>query len=211
VNYRRLALAIGIVALGLSLLAIVFPGVVAFSLDRIVVSGVGGLVLLQAVRVIQARRHEDRDEAVTPDPELPSATPPPGEDLESELERFLDARQIYYRQTRLREGLREAAVTVLSQYDSQSTTEAEEAVETGTWTDDMYAAAFIGGEQAPTPPLRVRVPNALRRESPFKRGARHTVDAIAAAAGVPSPSNKDTSQKPQRQEDLQAESDTGTS
>ncbi|MFC7116404.1 DUF58 domain-containing protein [Natronoarchaeum sp. GCM10025703] len=210
-NYRRLALAIGIVALGLSLLAIVSPGLVAFNLDRVLVSGVGGLVLLQAVRVIQARRRDDRDEAVTPDPELPIATPPPGEDLESELERFLDARQIYYRQTRLRKGLREAAVTVLSQYESQSTAEAEAAVEAGTWTDDMYAAAFIGGEQAPTPPLRVRVPNALRRESPFKRGGRHTVDAIAAAAGVPSPSNNDTSQDPRQQEDLQAKSDTESS
>jgi len=211
VNYRHVALGIGILSLGASLLAIISPGLIAVTLDQVLITVVGGIVILQALRVILGRWREDRDEAVTPDPELPISTSPPGEELKDELERFLGTKRLYFPRARLRTGLREAAVTVLAQYGSYSTAEAEEAVEAGTWTDDIYAAACIGGEQAPTPPLRVRVQNAFREESPFERGVRHTVDAIAAAAGVASPSNEDATKKPRTQEDRRTESSVETS
>jgi len=211
VSYRHVALGIGMLALGFSLLAISFPGLLAVTLDQILLSVVGGVVLLQALRVILGRRRADRDEAVTPDPERPISTAPPGEELEDELERFLGAKRLYFPRARLREGLREAAVTVLTQYGSYSRDEAVEAVEAGTWTDDVYAAACIGGEQAPTPPLRVRVRNALRRDSSNERGVRHTVDAIAAVAGVGSPSNEAVTEPPRQQEDQRTESSTETS
>nr|WP_259371251.1 DUF58 domain-containing protein [Natranaeroarchaeum aerophilus] len=156
------------------------------------------------------RRREDRDEAVPPDPERPISTSPPGEELEDELERFLGDRRLYFPRVRLREGLRAAAVTVLSQYGPHSTAEAEEAVDAGTWTDDVYAAAFLGDERAPTPPLRVRVGNALRRESPLERHVRHVVDAIAAAAGVAAPSNEGASKRSGQQADRRAESSNRT-
>jgi len=211
VNYRRVALAIGILSLGLSLLAIVFPGLVAVTLDRVVISVVGGVVLLQALRVMLARRRENRDEAVPPDPERRISTSPPGEELEDELERFLGDRRLYFPRARLREGLREAAVTVLAQYGPHSTTEAEEAVDAGTWTDDVYAAAFLGDERAPSPPIRVRVRNALRREPPLERHVRHVVGAIAAAAGVATPQNEGASKRSGRRADRRTESSNRTS
>ena len=210
-NYRRVALAIGILSLGLSLLAIVFPGLVAVTLDRVVISVVGGVVLLQALRVMLGRRRENRDEAVPPDPERRISTSPPGEELEDELERFLGDRRLYFPRARLREGLREAAVTVLAQYGPHSTTEAEEAVDAGTWTDDVYAAAFLGDERAPSPPIRVRVRNALRREPPLERHVRHVVDAIAAAAGVAAPSNEGASKRSGQRADRRTESSNRTS
>lgn len=185
-NYRRLALFVGITALGFSLIAIVYPGLMAFSLDRIIVSVIGALALIQALRVIQSRRHEELDEAVTPDPELSVATPPPGDELETVLKQFLDTRRIYYHRSRIREGLRSAAVSVLTQYGAYSEPEAEEALAAGTWTDNIYAAAFLGGENAPRPPVRTRLRDIVRRESSLERGVRHTVDAIAATAGVTS-------------------------
>ncbi|MFB6140627.1 MAG: DUF58 domain-containing protein [Halosimplex sp.] len=183
-NHRRLALAVGIAALGLSLVAVVYPGFAAFSLDRIVVSVIGALALVQALRVVRSRRHGALDEAATPDPELPVATPPPGDELETVLEAFLDSRRPYYHRTRLREGLHSAAVAVLTQYGGYSESEAEEAVATGTWTDDGHAAAFLDSETGPTRSVRTRIRDVVSRESSVQRGIRHTVDAIAAAAGV---------------------------
>ncbi len=183
-NYRRLAALLGVVTLGAGLAAIAVPGLVAFDPGRILVWGIGGLALVEALRVVQGRRHAELDEAETPDPELSTATPPPGEDLDTELERFLDTGGIYFGRSRLREGLRSAAVAVLTRYDVYSEADAEAAIESGTWTDDLVAAAFLGGESAPTLPVRSRVESWFRRESPTERGVGHAVEAIAAVAGV---------------------------
>lgn len=210
-NYRRLALYVGIVALGFSLVSIAYPGFLGFSLDRILVSGIGVLALIQALRVIQTRRHGELDEAKTPDPELPIATPSPGEDIESALMQFLDTRHSYYYRTRIRDGLRSAAMSVLTQYEAYSKTEAEEAIANGTWTDDIYAAAFLNSEKTPTPPLRTRLRNMVRRESSLRRDIRHTVDEIAATAGVTSETAERTVQRLRRRNTHHANSITDDS
>jgi uncharacterized protein (DUF58 family) len=198
-NYRRLAALLGVVTLGAGLAAIAAPGLVAFDPGRILVWGIGGLALVEALRVVQGRRHAELDEAETPAPELPAATPPPGEDLDTELERFLDTGGIYFGRSRLREGLRSAAVAVLTRYDVYSEAEAEAAIESGTWTDDLVAAAFLGGEGAPTLPVRSRIRSWFRRESPSERGVGHAVEAIAAVAGVtPRTDEESTDDAPDR-------------
>lgn len=190
VNYRRLSLFLGIVTLGFSLVTIVYPGFVAFSVDRILVSIIGVLALVQALRVIQSRRHSTLDEAVTPDPELPIATPSPGEDLETVLEQFLDT-HVHYYGNRVREGLRSAAIAVLTQYGTYSEAEAEAALDAGTWTDDRSAAAFLGDETEPELPVRTQIRNWIRDESSMQRGIRRTVDAISGEAGLtPRPSRE---------------------
>ncbi|MUW14040.1 DUF58 domain-containing protein [Halorubrum sp. CBA1125] len=199
-NYRRLASLVGIAALGFSLITIVYPGLVAFSLGPSIVSGIGVLALVQALRVVQTRRHESLDEAATPDPELPVGTASPGDELETVLNQFLGSRRTYYHRTRIREGLRSAAVSVLTQYEAYTATEAEEAVTAGTWTDDRYAAAFLGGENAPSPPLRPRLRGIVRREAAFNQGVRRTVDAIAAMAGAASGTTEGTVDIPRRRD-----------
>lgn len=182
-NYRRLAAFVGIAALGVSVLAIVAPELVALGLEWNLVAIIGLVVLVQALRVLQRRRREELDEATVPDPERSIAAPPPGEEFERVLEQFLDSRGGYYHRARVRNGLRSAAVTVLTRYQGYVEADAEAAVAAGTWTDDRYAAGFLGDETASDSSLRTRVRDLVRRESAFDRDVRRTVDAIAANAG----------------------------
>jgi uncharacterized protein (DUF58 family) len=200
VNYRRLASLLGVATLGFGLLASVVPGLVPFGPGPLLVWGVGGLVLLQALRVIQDRRRSELDEAVTLDPELPTATPPPGDDIEAVLEGFLDdrggparrrrgayadsGRGVVFHRGRTREALRSVAVAVLTRYGTYSEAEAEAALDVGTWTDDRVAAAFLGDRNTPPLPLLARIRNRFRSETSLDRAVRHAVDAIAAEAGL---------------------------
>ena len=191
-NFRRLALLVGILALGLGVVVSVAPWFVPFNLDRMLISVIGILALIQAFRVIQTRRHDDLDEAETPDPELPVPTQSPGDELETVLEQFLGRQRLYYHRKRIREGLQAAAIAVLTQYGGYSELEAQEQLETGTWTDNVYAAAFLGGEAAPVPSFRARIWDTVRRKSALQQNVRHTVDAIAATAGLTPRSNGET-------------------
>lgn len=184
-NYRRLALIVGVTCLALGLLVSVSPGRIVVSSDGRLVSAIGVVALIQAVRVARRRRNAGLDEAATPDPELPVETPPPGGDFESALEQFHHMRGIFSHRIGIRDGLQSAAVTVLTQFGGYSEAEAEAQVEAGTWTDDVYAAAFLSDLAGPTPSVPVRLRNVLRRGSTFQRRIRRTVDAIANAAGVP--------------------------
>jgi len=184
VSYRRLSLAVGVLALGIGLAATLVPGFVSLGLGRVVVSVVGGLALLQAVRVVRSRRGEPLDEATMPDPERPVETPSPGAAFETALAGLLGADRIYYHPKRIREGLRAAAVDVLVAYGGDDESTARERLATGRWTDDAYAAAFLAGEPPPAPSLRDRLRAAAGRESTLQRSVRRTVDAIAAVAGV---------------------------
>ncbi len=206
-NYRRLASTLGVAVLGFGLVVTVYPGVAVLGLSPVLVWGVGGLTVFQALRVIQDRRRSDLDEAVTPDPELPTASPSPGEDLETVLEQFLDTRDAYLYRSRLRDGLRSAAVAVLARYGTYTEADATVALETGTWTEDRFAAAFLGTENALSLPVRTRIRNWFRRESPMDRDVRHTVDAIAAVAGVTPRSSEESNDTAPRHE--RREVDTG--
>lgn len=181
---RRLALWAGLVALTLALLALVAPGLVGLRFGDVLVGGVGVLALLLSVRAVRSRLDGERAETETPDPERPVATPAPGEAFEDALAGFVDGRGGAYPRTRLRDGLRAAAVAVLARYGAYTEAAAEAAVAAGSWTDDDRAAAFLREGEAPTPPLRVRLGRHLRRESTLQTGIRHAVDAVAGAAGV---------------------------
>jgi uncharacterized protein (DUF58 family) len=181
VNRRRVALAAGVLALAAGLA--VAAGLTAVPVDRIVVSVVGGLALLQAVRVVARRRRTERDEATTPDPERPYAAPTPGDRLADVTKTFLPPGGSRYDRPQIREGLRNAAAAVLTRYGGYTEAEAERAVATGTWTEDREAAAFLGGDGAPTPALATRL-RSLVQPGATGRGIRHTVDAIASVAGI---------------------------
>jgi uncharacterized repeat protein (TIGR01451 family) len=182
VTDRRVALVGGAVALAVGLAAAAAPGVVPVSVDRLAVTAVGVLALVQAYRV--ARDREPVEEVSTPDPELAFAPPPPGDRLNAALEPFRDGQRGLREASRIREGLYGAAVAVLTRYGAYTEREAERALADGSWTEDVHAAAFLGGDGAPDPPLRATLRDAFGRTSPLQRELRHTVDAVAAAAGV---------------------------
>ena len=180
-NRRLLALVAGLLALAVGVVAAVSPAL-AIGVDRALVTALGVVTLVLAVRAVAVRRGTDFDEAVTPDPEHRVPTPPPGEDLRDSLGRFFAAGRLPYNQAV--QGLRAAAVEVLVQYEGLGEAEAERRVEDGTWTDDGYAAAYLGGEDAPDPPS----PGLLRRVVaggvPKHRKVRHAVSAIADRADL---------------------------
>ncbi len=181
-NRRLLALVAGLLALAVGVAVAVSPGLLGLDFDRALVTALGVVVLVLAARQVTLRSGVDLDEAVTPDPEYRVPTPPPGEDLRDALGGFFAAGRLPYNQAV--RGLRAAAVEVLVQYEGLSEAEAERRVEEGTWTDDGYAAAYLGGEDGPDPPS----PGLLRRVVaggvPKHRKVRHAVSAIAERAGL---------------------------
>lgn len=180
-NRRRIALAAGVVALAAGLAAA--AGLTTVPVDRLVVSLVGGLALLQAIRVVGRRRRTERDEATTTDPERRYIPPTPGNELSDAAKPFLPPGGVRFDLPQIRAGLQRAAEAVLTRYGGYTPVEAERAVASGTWTDDREAAAFIGGDQAPKAALGTRL-SGLFRSGATSRGIRHTVDAIAASAGI---------------------------
>lgn len=99
--------------------------------------------------------------------------PVPGSDF--------DAALVAGKESAVRERLRVLAVAALVSRGS-SRTEAEAAVDRGTWTDDGVAAWFVGSG-VPTPGLRYRLSVAFRRESAVARHVRRTVRAIESHRG----------------------------
>jgi uncharacterized protein (DUF58 family) len=186
VTPRSVALAVGILALGAGVLTAVAPGLLGVGFGDLLVSGVGVLAVVQALRALRARLDRPDDPVETPAPERPVATRTPGASFEDVLAGFVDGLGGSFPRSRVREGLRAAAVAALARYGGHTDEEAAAAVAAGTWTDDAVAAAFLAAEETPAPPLRVRLRRRLARESSLQRGVRHTVDAVAAVAGVAS-------------------------
>lgn len=190
-NGQRLVVIAGLITFALGLAAILTPGVAAFDLDQVLVTVVGLVALLQGFRIVQSRRRQQRQQVRTPDPEVLVTAPPPGGDLNEVLAEFSEPHRLHYRRTRVQEGLRAAAIAVLTNYGSCSEREAEEQIESGTWTDNTYAAAFLGTPtHGPSLPVRLRV--MIRGESRFTRNVRHTVDAIIDRADLPPRSTRET-------------------
>ncbi len=183
-RYRRLALAGGLLALALGALAVAAPGLVPVSTDRAVLSLIALIAVLGALRAVQSRRKTNLRAAETPDPELSARVGPPGEPVETAAAEFLDGARERYARSNLRDGLREAAVATLVQYDGRSEAEARELLADGSWTDDERAAAFLGDAETAWPPLGDRLRSVIGGEAAFDRSVRHAVDAVATVAGV---------------------------
>lgn len=176
---RPLPLATGIAAF-LAAVA-VLGGVIVFDVGRWLAFPVAVVSLLVAVNAL-ARRRGARDRGETPDPERRSPVPVPGSDLSATVTEF---RSGYERRltpsTRIREGLTDAAVAVLTRFRGLSESEARERVEEGSWTDDPHAAAFLSSElEAPRRSLRERLTGGLASETRFREGIRRTAAAVAA-------------------------------
>lgn len=78
----------------------------------------------------------------------------------------------------IRERLRMDAVRTVARVQNRSLEDAGTRVETGEWTDNRYASAFVGGEQAPGPRWYQLLADRIRRRNPYSRRARQTVAAL---------------------------------
>ncbi|MFC4407755.1 DUF7269 family protein [Haloarchaeobius iranensis] len=81
------------------------------------------------------------------------------------------------------EEIRAAAIGVLARSHDCSHEEAAAMLEAGTWTTDPRARSFLGGADAPEPPLKMQFYDWLSGEA-YDRHVEHTVDEIAARADL---------------------------
>ena len=181
-NWGRVLVAIAFATFAVGVGAIVAPGTFAVGIDRFAVIVLGFLALGQTVRIVQTRRHGRRVHAETADPELPPSVASPGDDLDSILSALGRSRR--RAADRRRQQLRELVIETLSRYRGVDDADAREQVDSGSWTDDRIAGAFLATDDEP-PSLSQRLRTRLSGASPYWTGIDHTVAAIADVAGVP--------------------------
>lgn len=192
---------VGVVSLLAALAVVVLPGTVEFTNEvvrslRAVALLLGALVGLSGLYVAYHREsgEESDDEAGAPI-ELPAANPerPHGrthDAIGTRLDGRLDAidgavddHPETYQAYKIEQSLRGLSVRVVATVADCSMERAREHVEAGTWTDDVRAAAFVGGDEAPERPLQTRVAD-WASGRPFARQVEATVDELAALMEV---------------------------
>ncbi|NHN57691.1 MULTISPECIES: hypothetical protein [Halorussus] len=186
-NDHPILTVVGVVAVALGLLMAFVPGfAAAVGTGYAAVTAVGLLALVQGLRVARARQAAEVEAAETPDVETVESVPTPGEEFDRTVAELRSGprRMLVRERSDLRDTLREAAVTAVADRDNCSPERARERIAAGTWTDDPHAAAFLGGDDAPSPPLLDRLRLAASTESRNQHRIRRTADAVARAAGV---------------------------
>jgi len=138
---------------------------------------VGAVLVLGAVAQVQRRRHTELDYAETPDAELAVDLPTPGDDLDRRLGRLRLTRFNEAERHRIRDEIADVAAETIRRRQRGSREAARRALEEGTWTEDPFAAAFFTG-RVPQAPTTDRLRELFDRESPFKRRAVRSIDAL---------------------------------
>jgi hypothetical protein len=178
---------VGVVAVALGVLMVVQPGLAAaIGTGYVAVTIVGVLALVQGIRVARARKAAELRAAETPDVETVETMPTPGDDFDQEVAglRTGPRRTLIRKRAELQETLEATAVRVVADRENCSREAARERVAAGTWTDDLHGASFLGGDDAPSPPLFDRLRIAVTGQSSHQFYIRRTADAIAGVAGV---------------------------
>lgn len=203
----RLRLGVGVTALCLSV-AVAFgapmgPFAVLATPATAVLAGVlaGGIGLRAAYRAMTGRTDGTGGENGSSVP-VPVPTLPRGPDSEGDVDDTVggtldglvatvagdaeaengDTLVLTRKRRTVRSTVRRAAVDVLVDTEGLTFETASELVETGEWTTDPRAAAFLGSE-APPPPVAMRLRDWAAGER-FRRQVEAAVDEIAALAGV---------------------------
>lgn len=179
---RTVVTAIGILAVGVGLAAIFVPGVAAaFTLKELFVKFVGFIAFVQGLRVVQGRRNANIEGAETGDPETNVTLPTPGHEFDDQLRTVHSGhRKRQFRSRReLRNRLEDSLVEAIVRREGCSDDEAQARIETGGWTDDPEAAAFLGGPSAPRRSWREWFRQSLGGETRFQHRARKTANAVA--------------------------------
>ena len=181
---RTALLAVAVAALAYGTATAFDPGLAGLLVvNEFYVPLLGGLALVLGYRSLRRRRRSEIRGAETDDPEVVAPVDAPGAEFDRQVASATGYRRAtVQKRRRVRKRLEESAVAVVQRRLDCSREDARDRIEAGTWTDDPFAAAFLGGEDAPAPPLIDRLRHALSQESTFQRDARRTADAIADLA-----------------------------
>lgn len=188
---RKVSAATGLCLLGLAVLVVVSPtveeripmgaAVARLGNDYLLVAVVAALALVAVLGVLLLRTLTGVAEATPPAVEgtTPGAA---GREVDAALDALPPVR-VSERHRRVRERVRTAAVETVAEAQRCSRPAARERIESGDWTDDADAAAFLADETLDPPGVGRRVALRLRRENWFRRRVDATVTALEALEG----------------------------
>lgn len=186
----RLLVAGAAVVLATAALLMLAPGFVPASLTAVVsriatVLGPGRLAVLAGLVVLGQRLLTTNAPVVPPSMPVDGADDAADEDRvvgEQFDQRLAAAARVDGRsaeaEAMVRRDLRRLATDCYQRVHGCDRETAARAVENGTWTDDTATAAFVGGTDAPTMPLRVWFRDVLSEEGAFSRGVTRTIRAL---------------------------------
>ena len=174
----RLLVAVGVAAVAVGFVAAVDRGVAA-ALDpsTVVVTLIGLFGVVQGVRYANGRRNRERRTTDLGAPERRVRAAVPGDGLDDRIARMTTGpRGGYQSRSEIRSRVRDVAVAAVARDRNRSPADAERAVESGAWTTDPTAAAFLSAERSY--PLGVRLRAAATSRSRYEYGLSAAVDAI---------------------------------
>lgn len=148
--------------------------------DYLLVGSISAVALFLGLLFAFMGRAGTVQQAETPDAEGVESVPAPGDDFD-ELVGDATGWRSGEKKEEVRERVRESAVDVVANEENCSRPEADRYVDTGTWTADRYASAFLGGSDAPQLPLLTRLRVAYGG-SPFETAAKRAVEEVYETA-----------------------------
>ena len=145
--------------------------------DDALLTMLGLLALLLAVRAIQQRRRAERVVGEPPTPEIGLQSAVPGDEIDEDIGRLArgSRRRTIGGRREIHDRIGELAISVLMRRERCSRDEAIDLLETGEWTDDPIAASFLGTVR---PPYRLQLRAAFSSEPRFSRRTRRTIDEL---------------------------------
>lgn len=189
-NGKRVLILLGVGLFALAVAELAAPGSIPLPASEALLSVVALATLAYAYGVFRSRRRHGPDRVATPEVELAAPTDVPGSNVEETIEGFPGTEQVHAGIVRtVRDGLREAAVAVLTRFEGDSPERARERIADGSWADEPYAAGFLSEiESTGDVSLYGRIRRLLDADAYRKRRVSGAADAIANIAGVPSDS-----------------------
>ncbi|MFC6826997.1 DUF7269 family protein [Halopelagius fulvigenes] len=201
---RRVRIALGLVGIAvfsLAVLVVAVPAVGdaipsdalvdAVGSDYVLAAAVGILATVLVVAVVALRGLDGIDQATMPEPETVQHASYPGVRFDRTVtERIhLLPHRPTEEEKRLRDRIRRAAERAVMRRENVSRERADAMVESGEWTDDATAAAFVSDSRRP--PLRARFAALLTHRSLFQRGARRAAEEVSRLDGREAGSRSD--------------------
>lgn len=172
--------ALGTVAALGALFVTAVPAAAPFSPGDIALYALSILGVALVVASFQSRRFAEFERAVLPAPEERRAFTRPGADIDRIMARAYSGTDVAAIRSRehLQDRLYPVAVGVVTRRYNVSRDRARELLDTGEWTEDVYAARYFAGTTVEIP-LSDRLGHRLRGESWRAVCARHAIDELA--------------------------------
>jgi len=149
--------------------------------DYLLVVAIGGFGVLVAIPVLASGRDGNLVQADMPAPEEPVTVPPAGSGFDETIGSWSYRLPFVGRKHRreVEERLRTAAIETVMRAENCTRSDARQSVESGKWTDDPTAAAYLGGPSVSEAGVGNRVSTVLSGRSWHQHCAERTAAEIA--------------------------------